>query len=144
MVCEQFANAAGHDSVLQRLQGYLEIELQYLETLSIRKKRGLWKNTEDEHVFFEKHVIRYIELLCSMSPQSVLPCLMENEALPLRECLELCRKHNVSDGSMYLLQRTCDFEAVRELLLKDCRKAVDELHRAFIEASDSAKYSRDR
>jgi hypothetical protein len=137
MVCEQFANAAGHDSVLARLQGYPLIELQYLETLIQRKRQGLWKSSEDQQAFLDSHVVRYIELLCLLSPQSVLPFLTENEALPLRECLELCRKHCVIDGSVYLLERTGDFVAVLELLLSDYTEALEQLHRSFTEASEA-------
>merc|ERR1719487_137781 len=136
MICVQFANVAGHDSVLARLQGYPQIELQYLETLLIRRRRGLWRSSEDQQAFFDSHVVRYFELLCSLTPESVLPFLTENEALPLRECLELCRKHCVIDGSVYLLEKTGDFVAVLELLLNDYRQALEQLHRSFTEVSE--------
>ena len=50
---------------------------------------------------------------------------MENETLNLMLCLELCRKHCVSDASVYLLERTGDFSAVLELVLNDYKQALD-------------------
>ena len=32
--------------------------------------------------FFDGHVVRYIELLCTYTPAAVLPFIMENEAPP--------------------------------------------------------------
>lgn len=131
MVCEQVASIADHDRVLQRLEGQQQIELQYLETLLVRRHRSHWKSQEEQQAFFDGHVVRYIELLCSLTPAAVLPFLRQNEALPLRECLELCRRHTVVDGSVYLLERTGDFEAVMELLLGDYGKSLEQLQAAL-------------
>jgi len=136
MICEQFSSLADHDTVLERLRGYPQIELQYLETLLVRRQRIHWKTAEEQQAFFDGHVVRYVELLCSLVPSSVLPFLNEHEALPLRECLELCRKHNVTDASVYLLERTGDFVTVLELLLGDYREALKQLQTAFVESRD--------
>lgn len=136
MVCEQFASVADHDTVLGLLKGYPQIELQYLETLLIQRRRSNWSTPEEHQAFFDSHVVRYVELLCSIAPSSVLDFLAKNEALPLRECLELCRKHAVTDASVYLLERTGDFHAVLDLLLSDFHAALNDLHQAMLDPKD--------
>jgi len=139
MVCEQFATIADHDSVLERLRGYPQIELQYLETLLMRHRRSHWKTSEEQQIFFDSHVVRYVELLCSLTPDEVMPFLAANETLPLRECLELCRKHCVIDASVYLLERTGDFSGVLGLLLTDYNEALDQLHKSFTEPREQIR-----
>mmetsp|Transcript_23247 Transcript_23247/g.75160 ORF Transcript_23247/g.75160 Transcript_23247/m.75160 type:complete len:1662 (-) Transcript_23247:649-5634(-) len=139
LVCEQFANVADHSSVLQRLRGYPKMELQYLETLLVRRKLGHWKDSDEHQRFFDAHVVRYVELLCTHSPTAVLPFIMENEALPLRECLELCRRFDVTDASIHLLERTGDFPLVLKLLLGDYSAALEKLHGTFAEPPESAR-----
>eukprot|EP00927_Polykrikos_kofoidii_P069579 TRINITY_DN6510_c0_g1_i1.p1 TRINITY_DN6510_c0_g1~~TRINITY_DN6510_c0_g1_i1.p1 ORF type:complete len:1590 (-),score=304.28 TRINITY_DN6510_c0_g1_i1:110-4879(-) len=135
MICEHFASSADHDGVLDRLRhrGYPQIELKYLETLLVKCRRNHWRHPEEQREFFDSHVVRYIELLCSISPAAVLPFLQDNEALPLRECLELCRAHSVTDASVYLLERTGDFGAVLDLMLSGYSKALEQLHACFLE-----------
>jgi len=53
--------------------------------------------------------------------------------VPLRECLELCRTHAVTDASVYLLERTGDFVAVLELMLDGYSKALEQLRQCFME-----------
>lgn len=137
MVCEQFASVADHDRVLERLSGYPQIEKEYLETLMTGRRRNIWKNSEEQESFFNGHVVRYVELLCVLTPEAVLPFLAENEKLPLRQCLELCRKHTVINASVYLYERTGDFVSVLELVLSDYTKALEQLHKSFIEGSGS-------
>eukprot|EP00931_Biecheleriopsis_adriatica_P060835 TRINITY_DN36548_c0_g1_i2.p1 TRINITY_DN36548_c0_g1~~TRINITY_DN36548_c0_g1_i2.p1 ORF type:complete len:1349 (-),score=326.86 TRINITY_DN36548_c0_g1_i2:814-4860(-) len=129
MICEQFTNVANHSSVLERLKQYPQIEMRYLEVLLVRRR--LTVQVEDRQAFFNANVVRYIDLLCQNSPGAVLPFILENEALPLRECLELCRRYSVTDASMHLLERTGDFAAVLELLLTDYRVAIEKLHVLF-------------
>jgi len=130
MICEHFASVANHQDVLERLKarGYPNIELKYLETLLIKRRRSHWKRSEEQREFFENHVVRYIELLCTIDPKAVLPFLQENEALPLKECLDLCKKYRITDGSVYLLERTGDFVEVLELMLNGYGKALEQLH----------------
>lgn len=139
MICEQFASVADHDVVLQRLSGYPQIELQYFETLLVRHKRSHWKDTQEQHSFFDLHVVRYVELLCLHAPRSVCPFIAGNEALPLRECLELCRRHSVTDASIHLLERTGDFPLVLELLLTDYSAALEQLHATFMQGASQSR-----
>jgi len=136
MICTQFTDVADHGGVLERLQGYPQMELQYLETLLVRRQSCHWRSLEEQQAFFDAHVVRYVELLCSLAPASVLPFVTENETLPLRECLELCRKYVVTDASVHLLERTGDFVGVLELFLSDYAQALEQLHRTFVEATD--------
>jgi len=110
--------------------------LQYLETLLVGRQSCHWQSLEEQQAFFDAHVVRYVELLCSLAPASVLSFAMENETLPLRECLELCRKYVVTDASVHLLERTGDFVGVLELFLSDYAQALEQLHRTFVEATD--------
>jgi hypothetical protein len=139
MVCEQFANLTSHDAVLSRLNGYPEIEMQYLDRLLIQDRSGHWKNQDERTRFYDDHVVRYVELLCQLQPIEVLPFLKDNETLPLRECLDLCRQHHVTDAAAYLLERTGDFGAVLELLLGDYEQVLMKLHRVFIDPSPKEK-----
>lgn len=136
MVCEQFANLVEHDRVLTGLKGYPQIELQYLENLLLQPRGSHWNNMKEQQAFFDSHVVRYVELLCALTPASVLPFLVDNEMLPLRECLELCRRHCVTDASVHLLERTGDFEAVLELFLGDYEVAIDQLCSSFMDVKD--------
>lgn len=139
MICEQLSTVADHDSVLRTLQGHQDIELQYLETLMMNRRKSHWRHGEDQSTFVEKHTVRYIELLCILQPHRVLPFLTENETIPLRECLDLVQRHQVTDSAMYLLERTGDFPAVLELLLSDYDEAIEALHRAFLEDSSAGR-----
>jgi len=133
MICEQFTNVADHGDVLQRLRAYPQIEQQYLETLLVQRKGSHWRSSEDQQAFFDTNVVRYVELLCLHAPTAVLPFINANEALPLRECLELCRRHSVTDASINLLERTGDFPSVLALLLNDYGTALEHMHGTFIE-----------
>lgn len=139
MVCEQFANLTSHDAVLGRLNGYPEIEMQYLDRLLIQDRSGHWKSQDERQRFYDDHVVRYVELLCQLQPVEVLPFLKDNETLPLRECLDLCRQNYVTDAAAYLLERTGDFGAVLELLLGDYEQVLMKLHRVFIDPSPKEK-----
>lgn len=131
MICEQFTMMADYESVLAHLESFPEIQLQFLETLLTKHRNSPWRSSEEALKFFDTHVVRYVGLLCEQQPGDVLAFLMENEALPLRECLDLCRKHSVTDASVYLLERTGNFEAVLELVLLDYKAALDSLNTAF-------------
>lgn len=133
MICEQFTNTADHGCVIQCLRAYPEIEQQFLETLLVQRKSGHWSSPEEQQAFFDSNVVRYVELLCLHAPASVLSFINANEALPLRECLELCRRHAVTDASINLLERTGDFPLVLELLLSDYSTVLEQLHGTFIE-----------
>eukprot|EP00913_Durusdinium_trenchii_P007854 g7371.t1 len=95
MLCEQFAHVPDHSSVLESLKPYPQMEMRYLEALLNR-----WAGVADRQAFFNKHVVRYIDLLCQHFPSAVLPFILENEALPLRECLELCSRHLLCDCAL--------------------------------------------
>eukprot|EP00434_Breviolum_minutum_P023686 symbB.v1.2.020892.t2/scaffold1778.1/size101634/12 len=106
MLCEQFANVPDHSIVLDSLKPYPQMEMRYLEALLLR-----WAGVADRQASFNMHVVRYIDLLCQHCPCAVLPFILENEALPLRECLELCGRYRVTDASVHLLERTGDFSS---------------------------------
>ncbi|CAJ1413458.1 unnamed protein product [Effrenium voratum] len=106
MLCEQFANVPDHSQVLEGLQAYPQMEMRYLESLL---RRG---SAAERQTFFNQYVVRYIDLLCQHCPSAVLPFILENEALPLRECLDLCGRYRVTDASVHLLERTGDFAGV--------------------------------
>jgi len=99
----------------------------------VQRRGGHWRSPEEQQAFFDRYVVRYVELLCLHSPASVLPFITANEALPLTECLELCRRHSVTDASINLLERTGDFPLVLELLLGDYGTALDQLNTTFID-----------
>eukprot|EP00435_Cladocopium_sp_Y103_P063617 s646_g25.t1 len=122
MLCEQFANVPDHSTVLDSLKPYPQMEMRYLEALLLR-----WTGAADRQAFFNMHVVRYIDLLCQHCPSAVLPFILENEALPLRECLELCGRYRVTDASVHLLERTGDFASVLHCDLHvgvSCRKRL--------------------
>lgn len=125
MLCEQFATA-DHALVLERLRQFPQMEMNYFEALFSRRF-GL----ADRQAFFNEHVVHYIDLLCQNCPESVLPFILENEALPLRECLELCSRYGVTDASVHLLERTGDFAGVLQLVLNDCQDATEKLCVSF-------------
>ncbi|CAL1150277.1 unnamed protein product [Cladocopium goreaui] len=126
MLCEQFANVPDHSTVLDSLKPYPQMEMRYLEALLLR-----WTGAADRQAFFNMHVVRYIDLLCQHCPSAVLPFILENEALPLRECLELCGRYRVTDASVHLLERTGDFASVLQLMLSDYQEAIDKLCACF-------------
>ncbi|CAE7324985.1 ADK-B [Symbiodinium sp. CCMP2592] len=117
MLCEQFATA-DHALVLECLKQFPQMEMNYFEALFSRRF-GL----ADRQAFFNEHVVHYIDLLCQNCPEAVLPFILENEALPLRECLELCSRYGVTDASVHLLERTGDFASVLQPTPKQSSEA---------------------
>merc|ERR1712050_824268 len=90
-----------------------------------------WKSTEERQRFIDAHVMRYIELLCSIAPGTVLPLIKKSGNIPLYQCLELCRKHGVTDACIHLLERTGDFEPLLNMFLSDYDKALTDFQYSF-------------
>lgn len=61
--------------------------------------------------------LKFLKLLCQFEPESCLGYLKSQVNYRFDECLELCKKYNISDAVSYLLERTGDVVGALEYYL---------------------------
>ena len=84
--------------------------------------------SEDDDAIPEEVQKIYIKLMCQFEKEKVYHYLTGTESYPLGECLQLCRRYNVSDAEAYLLERTGNTDGALQLLLKLQLAAVDAVY----------------
>lgn len=123
-----FTEIVGVDRVAKSLDQAPKLQKEFLEYLFA--DNSILDSTAQKQ-FHNNYVIKYVSLLCNQAPASVLPYLLENETLPLDECLKLCEEHNITDAAAHLLEKTGNFPKVFILLIQDLQDDLQLLKDIF-------------
>lgn len=127
-----------HVTLLDRLQNHPPLLYQYLHAIIIAQRKPGQENEKGSLCLSPKLHEKYFTLMCKYSPESVLEYLQSSDSLvSLDQCLSLCKSHNLTDATVYLLERTGDLSGALDLILRDLEASLSDLGRAYTEESNT-------
>ena len=73
----------------------------------------------------------YIELLCQLQPEKVLPFLESRENIRLEETLSICQRHDAHEASAFILERMGDVSGALTNLIQCFESSLSDLITIF-------------
>ena len=126
-----------HTTLLDRLQNHPPLLYQYLHAIITAQRRPGHEGEKGGLCLSPKLHEKYFTLMCKYSPESVLDYLQASDSLvSLEQCLSLCKSHNLTDATVYLLERTGDLSGALDLILHDLEANLSDLSKAYAEEEE--------
>ena len=135
--------------VLDLLNKNKDIQLQYVELLVKKLIKELNVNQdfdfselrEDEEKYIKSYLLLHIKLLCAKrETNKILSFLKKCDLYPIDECIEICKKYEVTDGLVFLYKRIGCIDKA----LNVCLDLIKKLYNSLISNLNSESFEENK